>query len=210
MQSLLVIVYYKLSCYSSTCFQIQTVDFYTIFETIRLNTATRTTIDKSYFEHLHNSRIIVTVNPANWEGDFRLWETMSSGALVFVDPLFVPHPYPMIDGVHVIYFNNNNKTDLFTKLDYYRSHPEEASKIAHHGYLHAMKYHRTVNFADYVLRSAHLKRATYKGLEAPKYKYTAQYLKYEAMKQHDTIRLTHTPGIYSPNKFMKNHTHIRE
>lgn len=135
---------------------------------------------------------------------------MSSGALVFVDPLFVPHPYPMIDGVHIIYYNNHNKTDLFAKLDYYRSHPEIAKKIAHHGYLHAMKYHRTVNLADYVLKSAHLKRTTYKGLETPKYKYSAQYLKYEAIRQHDMIRLTHTPGVYSPLRVMKNHTHIRE
>ena len=30
----------------------------------QLNTATRTSINKEYFEHMHNSRIIVTVNPA--------------------------------------------------------------------------------------------------------------------------------------------------
>ena len=64
----------------------------------------------------------MTVNPAHWEGDFRLWESFATGALVMVDPLFVPHTNPLIDKVHVVYFSNDNKTDLFNKLDYYRQH----------------------------------------------------------------------------------------
>ena len=121
------------------------------------STTTRSHIDRNYFEQMFNAKIVVTVNPANWEGDFRLWEAMSTGALVFVDPLHVPHPYPLIGGEHVVYFDNHNMTDLFSKLDYYRANAVEARRIAVNGYLYAMKYHRSVNFADYVLRSAHLK-----------------------------------------------------
>jgi len=36
--------------------------------------------------------------------------------------LYTPMPYPLMHGVHVIYFSNNDKDDLFQKLDYYRKH----------------------------------------------------------------------------------------
>eukprot|EP00606_Chrysophyceae_sp_TOSAG23-5_P001168 GSChrysophyteH2.ASY1.ANO1.735.1 assembled CDS len=71
----------------------------------QINKATRSTLSKDYFDNMHNAQIIVTVSPANWEGDFRLWESLSSGALVFTDPIFVPHPYSLIDGVHCVFFS---------------------------------------------------------------------------------------------------------
>lgn len=42
--------------------------------TAQINSASRTTVSTSYFEQMRNAEIIVTVNPAHWEGDFRLWE----------------------------------------------------------------------------------------------------------------------------------------
>ena len=162
----------------------------------QLNGASRTTVNKGYFEQMYNSSIIVTVNPANWEGDFRLWESFATGALVMVDPLFVPHSYPLIDGVHVIYYSNENKTDLFHKLDYYRKNPIEARKIAINGYFHTMKYHRTVNLADYVLRSAHLKSALANNLALPNYTFTAQYINDETKKQEKEIQNLDRPGSF--------------
>lgn len=172
----------------------------------QLNTATRTTVNMQYFQQMYNSKIIVTVNPSNWEGDFRLWESLATGALIFVDPLFVPHPFPLEDGVHVIYFDNNNKTELFEKLDYYRSHPAEAERIAVAGYLHAMKHHRTVNLIDYILRTAHYRNATARYATAdnkaipvsakPNYFYTGQYLNSLAKSQEKAILKCNRPGIY--------------
>eukprot|EP00605_Chrysophyceae_sp_TOSAG23-4_P002245 GSChrysophyteH1.ASY1.ANO1.2489.1 assembled CDS len=172
----------------------------------QINKATRSTVSKDYFDNMYNSQIIVTVNPANWEGDFRLWESLATGALIFVDPIFVPHPYTMIDGVHCIFFHNSNRTELFEKLDYYREHTEEARKIAIQGYLHALKYHRTVNLMDYVLRSAHLKSAlvgqrdnvTNNGSpneKLPEYTYTAQYLNHQAKEQEASILERNLPAI---------------
>lgn len=77
-------------------------------------------VSKVYFQRMYNTKIIVTVNPANWEGDFRLWEAFATGALIMVDPIFVPHGFPIVDGVHVVFFSNQNKGELFEKLDYYR------------------------------------------------------------------------------------------
>ena len=164
-----------------------------------MNTATRTTVSMAYFQQMFNARIIVTVNPADWEGDFRLWESMCTGALVFVDPLYVPNPYPLLGGEHVVFFDNNNKTDLWSKLDYYRANPLEARRIAEYGYLFAMKYHRTVNMMDYILRSAHLKHAVqHKILPLPHYVYSAQYLNYEAAAQEKAMILCKSPGVYAP------------
>jgi hypothetical protein len=173
----------------------------------QVDNAQRTTISRKYFENMYDSRIIVTVNPAHWEGDFRLWESFVSGALIFVDPLFVPHPYPLTDKEHVVYFSNNNRTDLFMKLDYYRNHPDEARRIAMNGYFHAMKYHRTVNLMDYILRTAHMKEALDKQKggadhqhdeDLPDYTYTGQYLNFMAKAQEKMIKHCHTPGVYEP------------
>jgi hypothetical protein len=157
---------------------------------------------------MFNTKIIVTVNPANWEGDFRLWESMGSGALIMVDPLFVPHPFPLVDGVHVVYFNNQNKDELFAKLDYYLANPDKARKIAVTGYLHSMKYHRTVSMTDYILRSTHLKRATLRNtIPLPSYYYTGQYLNYAAGMQAAAIKSNDKPGTYGLH-IMVNHTHV--
>ena len=161
-----------------------------------INRATRVSVSKKYFEQMFNAQIIVTVNPANWEGDFRLWESMATGALVMVDPIFVPHNYPLLDGVHIVYFSNKNKTELWEKLDYYRKNKELARKIAINGYLYCMKYHRTVNLIDYVLRSAHVKSAIDNSLAIPKYKYTAQYLNHETKGQRHVIKKEQKPGLY--------------
>ena len=146
---------------------------------------------------MHNAKIIVTVNPSEWEGDFRLWESMATGALIFVDPIFTPHPFPLIDGKHIVLFSNSNKTDLWQKLDYYRQHPDEARKIAITGYLHCMKYHRTVSMIDYVLRSAHIKSSISRREEIPEYEFPGQYLLNRLRRQKDDIIASQIPGVFS-------------
>ena len=180
----------------------------------QINKATRSTLSKDYFDNMHNAQIIVTVSPANWEGDFRLWESLSSGALVFTDPIFVPHPYSLIDGVHCVFFHNNNREELFEKMDYYRKNSGLARRIAIQGYLHALKYHRTVNLMDYVLRSAHLKSALFaqekgagngsgsvdsvnaEAMAIPEYTYTGQYLNHQTRDQSASIKKSNLPADF--------------
>jgi hypothetical protein len=38
----------------------------------------RTVISRRYFDTLHQTEILVTVNPSEWEGDFRLWESLGT------------------------------------------------------------------------------------------------------------------------------------
>jgi hypothetical protein len=89
---------------------------------IQLSTQNRHTIDRKYFHSMMTSKIVVTINPPNWEGDFRLWEALSSGALVFVDHMAIPQQYPLVGGEHVVFFDNHNRSDLWAKLVHTRTH----------------------------------------------------------------------------------------
>jgi hypothetical protein len=48
----------------------------------------------NYFRHLRDAKIIVSCNPAAWEGDFRLWESFLSGAMIMVDKMTIPEWMP--------------------------------------------------------------------------------------------------------------------
>lgn len=84
-------------------------------------------------------------------------EAIASGALIFVDHMYVPRQYPLLADAHVVFYDNNNKTDIFEKLDYYRAHADQGRRVAVSGYLHSMKYHRAANLLDYVFRTIDMK-----------------------------------------------------
>lgn len=135
-----------------------------------VNSGNRPRISAKYMHQMYGARIIVTSNPSAWEGDFRLMEAISSGALIFVDTMFVPRPYHLVQNEHIVYYDSHNQSDLYYKLDLYRQYPEKARRIAIAGYLHALKYHRAVNLIDYVFRTLHLKDSKGHGIHPP---YTA-------------------------------------
>ena len=87
-------------------------------------------------------------------------EAMASGALVFVDRMFVPRPYPLLNNVHVVYYDNNNRTSLWSLLDAYYASPVRMADVAAAGYLYAMTHHRAACLMDYVLRSVHTQQLT--------------------------------------------------
>jgi len=122
-----------------------------------VNGASRTVVSTGYLDQMHRAQIIVTSNPSGWEGDFRLMEAMASGALVLVDRMYVPRPFPLIHGKHILYYDNNNKSSLFDLLDKYRASKEMTRRVAVAGYLHAMKFHRAASLLDYVFRTIHCK-----------------------------------------------------
>eukprot|EP00656_Telonema_subtile_P008505 TRINITY_DN13967_c0_g1_i4.p1 TRINITY_DN13967_c0_g1~~TRINITY_DN13967_c0_g1_i4.p1 ORF type:complete len:240 (+),score=52.24 TRINITY_DN13967_c0_g1_i4:106-825(+) len=111
---------------------------------------------EGYFNVLNRAKIIVTCNPSYWEGDFRLWEAMLSGALVFVDNATYLHqiPDPVIHQQHLILYNVTDKPKLTELLTYYIQHEDEAAAIARAGYLHVRRYHMAVNRVDMLLRTA--------------------------------------------------------
>lgn len=104
-----------------------------------------------YLDAMLHARVVVSANPANWEGDSRTWEALATGALVLLDRMHTPVPHPLVDGVHAVFYDGTNKTDLLSKLRHYLDRPSLARRIGLQGYVHGLRYHRSVNRADYML-----------------------------------------------------------
>uniref|UniRef100_A0A7S3JSJ3 Spore protein YkvP/CgeB glycosyl transferase-like domain-containing protein n=1 Tax=Aureoumbra lagunensis TaxID=44058 RepID=A0A7S3JSJ3_9STRA len=141
-----------------------------------VNAAGRRGINELYFAAMRSSKIVVTANPSHWEGDFRFFEAVASGALVFVDEMYTPHPHPFIHKRHLIVYDNSDQDTFQNLLKYYLEHPEEARIIARAGLRHALRYHRAVSRMDWILRSAH-EIATPQGVTA--YTHTARSIAYD-------------------------------
>jgi len=141
--------------------------------------------DDSYLEVLANSKIIVTANPAPWEGefrlsdptvvcefflemywgvesyinvgattgDFRLWEALLSGALVFVDEMAILHwmPHSFKHKKHLIVYDPTNQTEFDNLLEYYVMNEAEAEAIGRSGYEHTLAHHMTTDRVSYIL-----------------------------------------------------------
>ena len=73
-----------------------------------VNSGGRREINEVYFNSMRRAKIVVTCNPSHWEGDFRTFEALASGALVFVDEMYTPHPRPFVDGEHVVVYDNSD------------------------------------------------------------------------------------------------------
>lgn len=106
--------------------------------------------NKSYYEIMMNSKIVVTCNPDNWEGDYRLFESLSCGPLVMVDDMITPVTNKFINNNHLIYYNNLYQ--LKYNIDYYLNNEHERRKISKSGYEHAMKFHKTSDRIDEILK----------------------------------------------------------
>ena len=102
----------------------------------------RNTIQEEYFEQMKNSKIIITCNPDDWEGDYRLFESLSCKCLVFSDKMITPVINNFIDKKHLIYYDRNNLEILKENLLYYLNNKDLIDEISENGYLHALKYHK--------------------------------------------------------------------
>ena len=95
---------------------VQTFNISRTSEVGEVNHAQRKTISRQYLDINRRAKILVTCNPSNWEGDFRTWEAMASGALVFVDEMHVPIESPLRHREHVILYDTHDKVAFFKKL----------------------------------------------------------------------------------------------
>lgn len=111
----------------------------------------RNSIQMDYYEKMFHSKIVVTCNPDNWEGDYRTWEALSTGSLVFVDNMLTPITYPLINEKHIIFYDKNNLLELAEKILFYLNNLELAKKISKQGNHHALKYHKPSDRIDDIL-----------------------------------------------------------
>lgn len=70
-----------------------------------------------------------------------------AGALVFVDEMVAPMAFPLVDGVHVVYYDPMDRDAFRAKLRHYLDRPVEARRIGFAGHAYALQHHRTVRLA---------------------------------------------------------------
>jgi hypothetical protein len=107
----------------------------------------RSRINKEYKKCLFDSKIILHANPDFWEGDSRLWEALSSGALVFVDRMCQPITNPLVDGEHVIFYDptEDGLRKLEQKIVYYLQHDAQREAIGKQGRDFVLSHHRSIH-----------------------------------------------------------------
>jgi hypothetical protein len=110
-----------------------------------------TTVNLAYYDILKTSKIIVTANPTDWEGDFRLWEALLVGNLVLCDIMVLPNimKYPLIDRKHLVFYNNGE--ELMQLINYYIHNEEERDRIGKEGKEYSLKHHKFSNRVEEVI-----------------------------------------------------------
>jgi hypothetical protein len=108
-------------------------------------------INENYYNKLKTSKIIVTGNPPNWEGDFRLWEALLVGNLVLCDKMVLPHilKYPLIHKKHIVFYDH--PSEVIELINYYIEHEDERNQIGKEGRDYVLKYHTFDNRLDEIL-----------------------------------------------------------
>jgi hypothetical protein len=112
----------------------------------------RNTIQEPYYNTMFHSKIVVNCNPDYWEGDYRLFESLSSKALVMSDRMITPLTNPFIDKKHIVYYDRNNLNQLEEYINYYLLNDELRKEIAENGYNHAIKYHKASDRINEILQ----------------------------------------------------------
>ncbi len=113
----------------------------------------RNNFQKAYFDQMQQSRVVVTCNLVpNWEGDYRLFEALSSGAMVMVNTMLTPVKNRFIDGAHLVYFSDLD--DLERKLYYYLENEDQRLEVARAGFDHAARHHKVSDRIEEMLESA--------------------------------------------------------
>jgi hypothetical protein len=93
------------------------------------------------------ARIVVTCNPGDWEGDFRTWEALASGAAVVRDRLYAPTPH----GGFGLVYDARSRASFDAAMD--RAHAN-AGALGRRALADALAHHRAVSRVDWLLASA--------------------------------------------------------
>jgi len=106
------------------------------------------TFNENYFDLIKRSKIVITCNPPNWIGDFRLFEALAGKTLVFVDKM------PTLENIlihkkHLIYYENFY--DIEKNILHYLNNNEERNKISNESYHYCLNNHTYKHRANEIL-----------------------------------------------------------
>ena len=110
--------------------------------------AGRRGVRHEYIEALLRTKIVVVTQRDRWEDHYRLFEALSSGALVVTDKM-LSLPAGLKNGTSIIEFASS--LELLTLLEYYLQHRDERVAIARRGRYVAMSRHRTWHRMEEIL-----------------------------------------------------------
>jgi protein associated with RNAse G/E len=113
----------------------------------------RSEYNEKYWDTLSRSKIVVTCNPTNWEGDQRFTEATGSNSLVFQDLMFSTYKNPFIHGEHVMYYNIEHLENLVDQIVFYLQpeNEEKRKEIARNAFNHTMEFHTVKHRIDEIV-----------------------------------------------------------
>ena len=97
-------------------------------------------VDMDYIRGMMETKILVVTQRDAWEGHYRLFEAMVSGACVFSDTM-IGLPNELKNGTSIVLFDGSES--LRSLLAYYLEHESERLDIAKRGRLTAMSMYRS-------------------------------------------------------------------
>ena len=107
---------------------------------------------------LRRTKVVFTSTgfPSFWGADRRSSEAISSGALVFADKPVVQMSPPFEHGKHLFFFDSKSANGINEALRLAKSfiskeRSGEREQIAQAGLEHALTYHRSKNYVDYMM-----------------------------------------------------------
>jgi len=109
----------------------------------------RINLNRNYVNKMLRSKIVVNCNPDDWEGDYRLFESLSCAPMVLIDKMITPAINPFENRKHLVYYSSLSQ--LGNELEYYLDNDLERNLIASNGHKYALKYHKTSNRIDEIL-----------------------------------------------------------
>ena len=112
-----------------------------------VTTSTRTALSPLYLKLMRAARVVVTCNPGDWEGDFRTWEALASGAAVVRDRLYAPTPH----GDFGVVYDARSQKSFDAAMD--RAHAD-AGALGRRALTDALAHHRAISRVDWLLASA--------------------------------------------------------
>lgn len=109
-----------------------------------------------YFDIMARAKIVVTCNPDRWEGDYRLYEALSSGSLVLSDKMLTPLENPFVDWQYLIYYDKQNLDGMGDIIEALLANDGARECIANAGYEHAVKWHTATQRMGEIVKVLHV------------------------------------------------------
>lgn len=107
--------------------------------------------DKTYFDYLAKTKIVVSSGPFSWTGCSRPSEAFANKCLYLADEAYRFMPNPPVEYEHWLQWSPLVPDSLYEKLNWALTNPSVAKMIAFDGYNHAKQYHSSKARMKYVV-----------------------------------------------------------